>query len=190
MASRSAQTGDFPQLPFRGPPHTVDRVTEEHFSTIARPFSPNARSRSPSRSPMAIDLRTAEERPLEVSAGDTSVSTISKTHVLTSPIRSNRSMAAASAYNNSQGMDALSHLSLSHSVSVQSGQGQGAGSGNASVGYGNGSMRKLASSGAGIGIAGRGSAGGSVSLTTAGKVSLWGTFRKTLGSSYDEEGTI
>jgi len=189
MAAKSAQTGNFPQLPFRGPPYTVDLVTEEHFSTVVRPFSPE-RTGSPSRSPLVIDPRTVEERSLEIRAGDTSVSTIIKTHVLTSPIRSNRSVAAnkvsqiEAEYNNSKINDALSHLS--HSVSLQSGIGKGAGSG---FGDGNGSIRK-SKSGAGISITRKGSAGGSVSLTTAGKVSLWGTFKKTIGSTYDEDGTI
>ena len=185
MAAKSTKTGNFPQLPFRGPPYTVDLVTEEHFSTIVRPFSPDMRPRC--RSTMAVDPRTVEERSLEIRKADTSVSSISKTHVLTSPIRSNRSVAAnkksdAEAFA-SKYSDSVSRMS--HSASLQSGVGSArAGLGN---GCGSGSIQKSKS---GIGFAGTGGGGNNISLTAAGKASLWGTFRKTMGSIYDEDGSI
>ena len=40
MRAKSADTGNFPQLPFRGPPYVVDLKEEVHYSTVIRPFSP------------------------------------------------------------------------------------------------------------------------------------------------------
>ena len=38
--AKSSHSGNFPSLPFLGPPYTVDLETEEHFNTAIRPFSP------------------------------------------------------------------------------------------------------------------------------------------------------
>ena len=49
MRGRSANQGNFPSLPFRGPPYTFDMKTDVHDNTIHRVFSPHEQSRTISK---------------------------------------------------------------------------------------------------------------------------------------------
>ena len=46
MRGRSAKQGNFPSLPFRGPPYVFDMETEEHENTVHRVYSPQEKNRT------------------------------------------------------------------------------------------------------------------------------------------------
>ena len=49
MRGRSAHQGNFPSLPFRGPPYIFDMKADVHDNTIRRVFSPQEKSRTLSK---------------------------------------------------------------------------------------------------------------------------------------------